>query len=78
MASHSFDVVVAGNAGVDTQVYLSGGEIHFEEEANFTENLDCAGQAGVYARRGYARCTLRGTSAGLITADQLERWPTSV
>lgn len=49
-----FDVAVIGNAGIDTNVYLYGQEIDFTVEANFTRNLDCVGQAGGYAARGYA------------------------
>jgi len=49
------DVVVVGNVGIDTNVYLAGNEINFEVEANFTENLDYVGQAGGYATRGFAQ-----------------------
>lgn len=48
------EVVVIGCAGVDTQVYLPGRDVDWSVEANFTENLDTPGQAGVYASRGYA------------------------
>lgn len=48
------EVVVIGCAGVDTQVYLPGQDVDWSVEANFTENLDTPGQAGVYASRGYA------------------------
>lgn len=48
------EVVVIGCAGVDTQVYLPGRDVDWAVEANFTENLDTPGQAGVYASRGYA------------------------
>lgn len=48
------EVVVIGNAGVDTNVYFPGGDIDWAREANFTENLDCVGQAGGYACRSYA------------------------
>ena len=49
------DVVVIGNAGVDTNVYLPHADIDFEVEANFTENLDCVGQAGASACAGSQR-----------------------
>jgi sugar/nucleoside kinase (ribokinase family) len=49
------EVVVIGNAGVDTNVYLQGAAIDFSVEGNFTENTDGVGQAGGYASRGYAR-----------------------
>ena len=49
------DVVVIGNVGIDTNVYFDSPDIDFAVEANFTENLDCIGQAGGYAARGYVR-----------------------
>jgi acarbose 7IV-phosphotransferase len=49
------DVIVIGNVGIDTQIYLPGADIDFRVEANFTENLDYVGQAGGYSSRGYAR-----------------------
>jgi len=49
------EVVVVGNAGVDTCVYPYGDEVDWNVEGNFTENLDTVGQAGGYASRGYAR-----------------------
>ncbi|HEX6386041.1 MAG TPA: hypothetical protein VF177_15330 [Anaerolineae bacterium] len=54
MAEEPFDVVVVGNVGVDTNVYLHGQDIDFTVEANFTENVDYVGQAGGYSSRGYA------------------------
>ncbi|HJW71344.1 MAG TPA: carbohydrate kinase family protein [Geothrix sp.] len=65
------DVVVAGNAGVDTNVFLRATGIDFEVEANFTENLDCAGQAGVYAARSYAALGFRTAFIGHVGDD----WP---
>jgi sugar/nucleoside kinase (ribokinase family) len=50
-----FDVVVVGNVGIDTNVYLPGSDIDFSVEANFTQNLDYVGQAGGYASRGFAQ-----------------------
>jgi len=55
MSDPNFDVVVVGNVGIDTNVYLPGGDIDFSIEANFTENLDYVGQAGGYASRGFAQ-----------------------
>jgi sugar/nucleoside kinase (ribokinase family) len=54
----SIDVVVVGGTGIDTNVYLPGGDIDFVHEANFTENLDCVGQAGGYSARGFLRMGL--------------------
>lgn len=68
MAAESFDVVVVGNAGVDTNVYLRG-EIDWRIEANFTENLDCVGQAGGYASRGYAQLGKRTAFIGYVGDD---------
>jgi len=65
----AFDVVVAGNAGVDTNVFLQKAAIDFEVEANFTENLDCAGQAGVYASRSYAALGFRTAFIGHVGDD---------
>lgn len=63
------EVVVVGNAGVDTNVYLPGGDIDWEVEGNFTENLDCVGQAGGYAARGYARLGRRTAFIGHVGED---------
>ncbi len=66
---HPLDVVVIGCVGLDTNVYLPGRDIDFEVEANFTENLDCVGQAGGYASRGYARLGLRTGFIGHVGDD---------
>jgi len=50
-----------GNVGIDTSVFLPGRDIDFDVEANFTENIDCVGQAGGYSSRGFARLG-RGTA----------------
>ncbi len=63
------EVVVVGNAGVDTCVYPYGDEIDWSVEANFTENLDTVGQAGGYASRGYARLGQRTAFVGHVGAD---------
>jgi len=65
----SIDVVVVGNAGIDTNVYLPGREIDFNVEANFTQNLDTLGQAGGYAARGYARLGQRTAFVGALGDD---------
>ncbi|MFZ5916327.1 MAG: carbohydrate kinase family protein [Chloroflexota bacterium] len=69
MAAKRFDVAVVGNVGVDTNVYLPGDEIDFSVEANFTENLDCVGQAGGYASRGYAQLGWRVAFIGHVGDD---------
>lgn len=62
-------VVVIGNIGIDTNVYLRGNAIDLDHEANFTENLDTVGQAGGYASRGYARLGAATAFIGYIGAD---------
>lgn len=72
--SEAVEVVVIGNAGVDTNVYLPGGEVDWKVEANFTENLDCVGQAGAYASRGYAALGRRTAFIGALGQDPLGAW----
>jgi sugar/nucleoside kinase (ribokinase family) len=69
-----FDVVVIGNVGIDTNVYLHGADIDFDVEANFTENLDYLGQAGGYASRGYARLGKRTAFVGHVGDDHHGRF----
>lgn len=69
MTSQLFDAVVVGNVGIDTQVYLPGYEIDFRVEANFTENLDCVGQAGGYSSRGFAQLGKRCAFIGYAGDD---------
>lgn len=64
-----FDVVVVGNVGIDTNVYLYGADIDFQVEANFTENLDYVGQAGGFASRGYAQLDKRTAFIGYVGDD---------
>jgi sugar/nucleoside kinase (ribokinase family) len=63
------DVIVIGNAGIDTNVYLQGAEIDFSVEANFTENIDYVGQAGGYTSRGFAQLGWRTGFIGYLGAD---------
>ncbi|MDX1614899.1 MAG: carbohydrate kinase family protein [Candidatus Promineifilaceae bacterium] len=69
-----FDVVVVGNVGVDTNVYLPGADIDFGVEANFTENLDTVGQAGGYSARGFARLGWRTAFIGAVGDDHNGRF----
>jgi sugar/nucleoside kinase (ribokinase family) len=69
MAEKKFDVVVVGNAGIDTNVYLPGSDIDFTVEANFTENLDYVGQAGGYASRGFAQLGQKTAFIGHVGHD---------
>src|SRR4051812_43747738 len=48
------DAVVIGAVGVDTNIFLSSGDIDFSVEANFARNIDYVGGAGGYSSRGFA------------------------
>jgi acarbose 7IV-phosphotransferase len=63
------DVVVVGNVGIDTNVFLSGADIDFSVEANFTENLDTIGQAGGFSSRGYASLGYQTAFIGHVGDD---------
>jgi sugar/nucleoside kinase (ribokinase family) len=65
----SSEIVVIGNVGVDTNVYLPGQDIDFSVESNFTENLDYVGQAGGYASRGFVRLGVRIAFVGYVGDD---------
>lgn len=67
--TRDLDVVVVGNVGIDTNVYPYGDEIDWSVEANFTRNLDCLGQAGGYASRGYAQLGRRTAFMGYVGDD---------
>jgi sugar/nucleoside kinase (ribokinase family) len=62
-------VVVVGNAGVDTNVYLDREDLDPGTEGHFTRNLDYAGQAGGFASRGYARLGHRTAFVGALGED---------
>ena len=70
------DVVVVGNIGIDTNVYLHGTEIDFSVEANFTRNIDTIGQAGGYAVRAYRglgwKTAFIGTAGDDIWGNSIE------
>ncbi len=74
MGDSAFDVVIVGNVGIDTNVYLPGRDINFQVEANFTENLDYVGQAGGYASRGYARLGKKTAFIGHVGEDHNGRF----
>lgn len=63
------EVVVVGNAGVDTNVYLPGEVIDWSREANFSDNRDYVGQAGGYAARGYAQAGRATAFVGSLGDD---------
>lgn len=64
-----FDVVVVGNIGIDTNVYLKGRDIDFNVEANFTEDIDMLGQAGGYSARGFAKLDRKTAFFGTVGDD---------
>jgi sugar/nucleoside kinase (ribokinase family) len=71
------EVIVAGNVGIDTNVYLPpdfAPEDLREREAAFTSNVDGVGQAGGYASLGYARLGRRVGFVGFVGDDPLGRW----
>lgn len=74
MIRKRFDVVVVGNVGIDTNVYLHGGDIDFSVESNFTENIDYVGQAGGYASRGFAQLGKRTAFIGYVGDDYSGRF----
>jgi sugar/nucleoside kinase (ribokinase family) len=63
------EVVVIGNVGIDTNVYLYNEDVDFSVEANFSQNLDYIGQAGGYASRGYAALGRSTAIIGHLGAD---------
>lgn len=69
MAGKRFDVVVVGNVGIDTNVYVPGGDVDLSVESNFTENIDYVGQAGGYASRGYAQLGKKTAFIGYVGDD---------
>lgn len=64
-----FDIVVIGNVGIDTNIYLDENEVNFDREADFPENLDCVGQAGGYTARGFAQLGYRTAFIGYVGGD---------
>jgi sugar/nucleoside kinase (ribokinase family) len=69
----AFDVVVVGNVGVDTSVFLQRDGGH-GTESTFTENVDSVGQAGGYTSRGFAALGLRTAFIGHVGEDHSGRW----
>ena len=63
------EVVVIGNAGIDTNVYLYDADVDFTVESNFSQNLDYVGQAGGYTSRGYAALGRRTAFIGHVGDD---------
>ena len=72
--SRDLDVVVVGNAGLDTSIFLHGQEPDLARESTFSENLDCVGQAGGYSARGYAQLGWRTAFVGAVGDDRCGWW----
>ena len=73
MKPAAMDVVVIGNIGIDSNVYLHGDEPDFSLEANFTRNRHYVGNAGAYTARGYAALGYRTAFIGHVGDDFLGR-----
>lgn len=70
-------MVVVGNVGIDTNVYLpAGARIRdaVAAEGNFASDLDCVGQAGGFTSRGFARLGVRTSFIGHVGDDPMGRW----
>lgn len=63
--------LVVGNAGIDTNVFLSTPEIDFEHEGNFTFNIDTPGQAGCYASKCFANLNMKTAFTGHLGQDMM-------
>jgi sugar/nucleoside kinase (ribokinase family) len=72
-AREPFEVVVVGNAGIDTNVHLAG-QLELDHETDYTDNLDGVGQAGGYSARAFARLGWRTAFLGYVGDDALGRF----
>lgn len=71
------EVVVVGNVGIDTNVFLpSSPELidGLREEGHFSSNVDYLGQAGGYTSRGFAQLGLTTSFIGHVGADPMGDW----
>jgi sugar/nucleoside kinase (ribokinase family) len=71
------DVVVVGNVGIDTKVFLPPSAVLddiLREEGQFASDLDYVGQAGGFTSRGFARLGVRTSFIGHVGADPLGEW----
>jgi acarbose 7IV-phosphotransferase len=69
MQPGTFDVVVVGAIGIDTNVYAQAGYIDATVETHFTENLDYVGQSGGFSSRGFARLGKKTAVIGYVGDD---------
>ncbi len=68
-----FDVVVVGNAGIDTNVYLAE-PADLNHETDYTDNADGVGQSGGYSARAFARLGYRTAFLGYVGDDAMGRF----
>jgi sugar/nucleoside kinase (ribokinase family) len=68
------DVVVVGNIGIDTNVYLPSDSAASRLESTFTKNTDGIGQAGGSTAFGYAAFGLSTGIIAYVGEDPLGRW----
>jgi sugar/nucleoside kinase (ribokinase family) len=61
--------VVVSAVGIDTNVYLAGGDIDWTVESNFAVTADVVGQAGAYAARGFTSLGMATTLVGVVGDD---------
>ncbi len=68
------DVVVVGNVGIDTNVFLSASTRMADilrEEGHFASDVDHVGQAGGHTSRGFARL---GVPISFVGTSAPTRW----
>jgi len=68
------EVVVVGNIGVDTNVYLPRDFSMSHLESAFTDDVDTVGQAGGYSSFGFAALGRRAGFIGSVGDDALGAW----
>ena len=71
------EVVVVGNVGIDTNVFLPNTPDLIDglrEEGHFTSNVDYLGQAGGYTSRGFAALGRSTSFIGHVGDDQMGAW----
>lgn len=71
-SAFGYDVVVLGNAGLDTLVFYDG-EIDLESEGQYSRNRMVVGHAGGYSSRGFARLDRRTVWLGGLGNDPAGR-----
>ena len=76
-ASPGREVVVVGNVGIDTNVFLQSSTDLIDglrEEGHFTSNVDHVGQAGGYTSRGFAALGRPTSFIGHVGDDVFGAW----